>query len=76
LPGDQRHIDIVKSTIQMAESLNMKVIAEGVETREQANLLVALGCHTLQGYYFGKPSPLSDWTAHDNEKAKELRMVY
>jgi len=76
LPGDQRHIDIVKSTIQLAESLNMKVIAEGIETKEQANLLAALGCHTLQGYYFAKPSPLSDWTAKDNAKAKELRMVY
>jgi EAL domain-containing protein (putative c-di-GMP-specific phosphodiesterase class I) len=76
LPEDQRHIDIVKSTIQLAESLNMKVIAEGIETKEQANLLAALGCHTLQGYYFAKPSPLSDWTAKDNAKAKELRMVY
>jgi EAL domain-containing protein (putative c-di-GMP-specific phosphodiesterase class I) len=54
----------------------MKVIAEGIETKEQANLLAALGCHTLQGYYFAKPSPLSDWTAKDNAKAKELRMVY
>ncbi|MEO9275504.1 bifunctional diguanylate cyclase/phosphodiesterase [Marinomonas sp. 5E14-1] len=76
LPNDQRHIDIVKSTIQLAESLGMKVIAEGIETKEQANLLIALGCHTLQGYYFGKPSPLSDWTSKNNEKAKELRMVY
>ncbi|MCV2402620.1 GGDEF domain-containing phosphodiesterase [Marinomonas sp. C2222] len=76
LPNDQRHIDIVKSTIQLAESLNMKVVAEGIETKEQANLLIALGCHTLQGYYFGKPSPMSDWTAKGNEKAKELRMVY
>ena len=76
LPGDQRHIDIVKSTIQLAESLNMRVIAEGIETKEQANLLAALGCHTLQGYYFAKPSPMSDWTAKNNAKAKELRMVY
>jgi diguanylate cyclase (GGDEF)-like protein len=76
LPNDQRHVDIVKSTIQLAESLNMKVIAEGIETKEQATLLIALGCHTLQGYYFGKPSPMSDWTARNNEKAKELRMVY
>lgn len=76
LPNDQRHVDIVKSTIQLAESLNMKVIAEGIETKEQATLLIALGCHTLQGYYFGKPSPMSDWTSRNNEKAKELRMVY
>lgn len=76
LPGDQRHVDIVKSTIQLAESLGMTVIAEGIETKEQANLLAALGCQTLQGYYFAKPSPMSDWTAKDNAKAKELRMVY
>jgi diguanylate cyclase (GGDEF)-like protein len=76
LPGDQRHVDIVKSTIQLAESLGMKVIAEGIETKEQATLLAALGCQTLQGYYFDKPSPMSDWTERDNAKAKELRMVY
>jgi diguanylate cyclase (GGDEF)-like protein len=76
LPGDQRHVDIVKSTIQLAESLGMTVIAEGIETKEQATLLAALGCTTLQGYYFAKPSPLSDWTTNDNAKAKELRMVY
>ncbi|WP_421851536.1 EAL domain-containing protein [Marinomonas sp.] len=76
LPADQRHVDIVKSTIQLAESLGMKVIAEGIETKEQATLLTALGCKTLQGYYFAKPSPMSDWTEKNNAKAKELRMVY
>ncbi|RDL45671.1 GGDEF domain-containing protein [Marinomonas piezotolerans] len=76
LPDDRRHYDIVKSTIQLAKSLNMSVIAEGIETREQANLLVGLGCDTLQGYYYGKPCPITEWTDNNNEKAKELRMVY
>ncbi len=76
LPQDQRHVDIVKSTIQLANSLNMQVVAEGIETKEQATLLIALGCHTLQGYYYSKPSPLSDWTANGHEKAKQHRMVY
>ncbi|WP_236037257.1 phosphodiesterase [Marinomonas vulgaris] len=76
LPHDQRHIDIVKSTIKLAESLNMKVIAEGIETKEQATLLTSLGCEILQGYYFGKPSPLSEWTDQNHAKAKALRMVY
>ncbi len=76
LPNDKRHLDIVKSTIQLAKSLNLAVIAEGIETREQANLLIGLGCDTLQGYYFGKPCPITDWTQNNNEKAKELRMVY
>ncbi|RNF51077.1 phosphodiesterase [Marinomonas hwangdonensis] len=76
LPHDQRHVDIVKSTIQLAKSLDMKVIAEGIETKEQATLLIAMGCNTLQGYYYGKPSPMTDWTSHSNAKAKTLRMVY
>lgn len=76
LPKDKRHLDIVKSTIQLAQSLKMKVIAEGIETKEQANLLISLGCNTLQGYYFGKPSPIAEWTANNHQKAKELRMVY
>ncbi|EAQ63740.1 Signaling protein with a sensor domain, HAMP, GGDEF and EAL domains [Marinomonas sp. MED121] len=76
LPSDKRHLDIVKSTIEMANSLNMKVVAEGIETKDQAELLAALGCHTLQGYYFGKPTPVLEWTKNDNEKAKQLRMVF
>ena len=76
LPSDQRHLDIVKSTIEMAKSLNMKVVAEGIETKEQAALLGSLGCNTLQGYYFGKPTPMQEWTNNDNEKAKQLRMVF
>ena len=76
LPADKRHLDIVKSTIEMAKSLNMKVVAEGIETKEQAELLASLGCHTLQGYYFGKPTPVQEWTKNNNEKAKQLRMVF
>ncbi|MFT2111401.1 EAL domain-containing protein [Marinomonas sp. 2405UD68-3] len=76
LPNELRHLDIVKSTIQLANSLNMRVIAEGIETKEQANLLISLGCHTLQGYYYGKPTPSQEWTENNHAKAKELRMVY
>ena len=76
LPNDKRHLDIVKSTIQLAKSLNMNVIAEGIETQEQASLLFGLGCDTLQGYYYGKPCPIAEWTANNHQKAKQLRMVY
>lgn len=48
---------IVSTIIAMAHSLQLDVIAEGVETQEQRSLLEKLGCHRYQGYLFGKPVP-------------------
>ncbi|MFQ5646884.1 MAG: EAL domain-containing protein [bacterium] len=46
---------IATAIIAMAHSLNLKVVGEGVETREQLNLLLSLHCDEIQGYYFSKP---------------------
>lgn len=46
---------IVKSIIDLALNLNLKVIAEGVETKEEFDMLVQMGCHEIQGYYFSRP---------------------
>lgn len=46
---------IVRAVVQMARALNLKVVAEGVETEAQRDLLVHLGCDELQGYLFAKP---------------------
>ncbi len=46
---------LVKAILAMGQSLNMKVIAEGVETKEQLMFLQAHGCNYAQGYYFSKP---------------------
>lgn len=51
---------IVDAIIQMAHRLNMKVVAEGVETRQQAALLKELGCDFIQGYYYSKPLPIDE----------------
>ncbi len=41
----------------MAHSLEMEVVAEGVETVTQARILAGLGCHRAQGYLYGRPGP-------------------
>jgi len=44
----------------MAHSLNLKVVAEGIETVEQQNFLIEQQCDIGQGYYFGKPMSLDE----------------
>ena len=47
----------------MADSLGFDVIAEGVETEAQKNLLIESGCHHFQGYLFGRPVPIEQFEA-------------
>jgi EAL domain-containing protein (putative c-di-GMP-specific phosphodiesterase class I) len=46
---------VAKSIITLAKSLNLSIIAEGVETLKQAKFLADAGCDMVQGYYFAKP---------------------
>ena len=48
---------IVKSTIDLANKLGIRIVAEGVETKEQVDLLLELGCDLIQGFYYGRPLP-------------------
>ena len=48
---------IVRATFDIARALNLRTVAEGVETRPQASFLAELGCDVLQGFYFAKPMP-------------------
>jgi diguanylate cyclase (GGDEF)-like protein len=52
---DQRARAIVSSTMELARSLHLQMVAEGVETEETAVLLRSMGCDRAQGYYFSKP---------------------
>lgn len=68
LAGNEYAQYITNTIVQMAHALKMRVVAEGVETRQQRDLLVAMGCDELQGYLFSKPMPaheLAMWSARD-----------
>ena len=54
---------IVSAIIRMANSLNINVIAEGVETEEQRQCLLDIGCSNYQGYLFGDPVPIDEFEA-------------
>lgn len=56
-----RSMTILKMIIALAKSLNMEVITEGVETKEQADFLTEFGCDVFQGYFFAKPMPVPDF---------------
>lgn len=55
---------IVSAIIVMAHKLGLEVVAEGVETAEQEQILQAQGCHLLQGYRYAKPLPHPDFIKH------------
>ncbi len=68
--GERAH-GIVQAIVQMARTLGMRVVAEGVETEAQRDTLVALGCDELQGYLFAKPMTaisLALWADGDGEQ--------
>ncbi|MGL5699976.1 MAG: putative bifunctional diguanylate cyclase/phosphodiesterase, partial [Kluyvera sp.] len=57
---NSKNIKIVTTIINIAHSMNMDVVAEGVETQEQQRILSALGCDALQGFWFSDPVPASE----------------
>ena len=64
LETSAHHRALVKATVEVAQSLGMGTVAEGIETPGQAQVLQALQCQKGQGYWFGRPMPaaaLADW---------------
>ena len=62
LPDNIHSSAIVRSIIDIANNLGLKLIAEGVETKAQADFLARLGCHLIQGYYCYRPMPADEFT--------------
>lgn len=59
---------IVRSTIEMARQLGLAIIAEGVETIEQHELLLSMGCTDFQGYLYSRALPIRDFEQHFLER--------
>lgn len=57
---NEKDAAVCKGMINLAHELGLRVVAEGVETKEQFEYLKAQGCELFQGYYFAKPMPLED----------------
>lgn len=71
--------EITKAIIAMGQNLNLKVLAEGVETRQQLDILRASGCDYIQGYFFSRPLPVVDVTPFLKNKSlinqKQLELI-
>ncbi|MFT3816401.1 MAG: EAL domain-containing protein [Rubrivivax sp.] len=63
LPDDAEDVAIATAVIALGRSMEMNVVAEGVETEAQADLLRRLGCDEMQGYLLGRPMPAADFLA-------------
>ncbi len=61
---------ILEHVVAMANKLGLELLAEGVETKEQVDLLRSIGCDQVQGYYYAKPMPAEDVFALLKEKNK------
>ena len=67
---------IVKGIIQLGQTLGLRIVAEGVETEEQAQYLADIGCDEVQGYLFSPPLPVDEFTELlGRQDRKELRLV-
>ncbi len=68
VPHDAHDTTIVRLIISMARELGLRVVAEGVETPQQAQFLIGEGCELLQGFLYARPMPVSDWLNRDRSE--------
>jgi len=68
LPSDKNDVSIVQGIIALAHNLDLSVVAEGVETDEQKDLLESLKCDVIQGYLLSRPLPAAELEAWMKER--------
>ncbi len=74
LPDDHDNLAICTAVIAMGHALNLKVIAEGVETEAQLQVLRQLGCDQVQGYHLARPMPADAFFRFAQERSQELAL--
>jgi len=77
LDDDRQAVALAKSIVGIADALELEVIAEGAETASQVAALSDIGCHVVQGFYFGHPMSADELgTVHDRNQAGRSRALH
>jgi len=63
LPGSENAVAIIRAIVGFGSTMGLDIIAEGIETREQADFLGEIGCPSGQGYFYSKPLPTDEFAA-------------
>lgn len=71
---DENSLNLVETVIAMAQKMNLKTVAEGVETQSQLEILQDLGCDEVQGYLFSPPVPEQEFKAFLNQHPAVCKM--
>src|SRR3546814_4133246 len=75
LHTSERAMHLVESMITLAHKLQLRVVAEGVDSAESLSFLRAMGCDFAQGYYLGRPQPIAQFlTSYGPEDRKSTRL--
>jgi EAL domain-containing protein (putative c-di-GMP-specific phosphodiesterase class I) len=75
IPDDEDDVAITRAIIALGKSLNLKLIAEGVETQEQRDFFVSNGCANIQGYFYARPMPAHDITVLLEKTLSKFRIT-
>ncbi|MBQ8109058.1 MAG: amino acid permease [Clostridia bacterium] len=73
--GETRDVRMIELIIDIADYLNVPVVAEGVETEEQLMILKAMGCDLVQGYYFSRPVPPEEFNRFLVERGRAAAVI-
>ena len=72
---DKSDAAITEAIVKLGQALGLELVAEGVETREQADALLAYGCQIMQGYLYSRPLPFAQTCERLSAENGKVRLV-